>query len=114
MALVQVILFGIPAATSHDTDEYPVFLHFELGNLTAQAVWVIPSYPGYLSAESVSEIRVEKGVLRMIVDCADGFQSGPHETAWIRGGYPPGKVCSFFRKDLNKVSCPRSSFRPGW
>jgi hypothetical protein len=104
VAVIQVILFGMPGGSSHDTEDYPVILHFEDGNLFEEAYWVIPSYPGYVPADMVSEIRIDQGALTVYVDCSDGFQSGPHDAGWIRGRYPRGKLCSFFKKDdINKV-----------
>ena len=99
MATIQVIIWGIPGGTVHDTDEYPVVLHFEEGNTYEEASWVIPSYPGYVPGEDLSEIRVISGKLKVVVDSADGFQSGPHSAAWVKGGYPRGKLCSFLDVD---------------
>src|SRR5690349_12868482 len=95
MATIQVIIHGVPGGTVHDTDEYPVILHFEEGNEFEEASWVIPSFPGYIPGEMLSEIRVIHGPLRVMIDGADGFTFGPDEAGWVRGGYPRGKLASF-------------------
>ena len=99
MATIQVILHGIPGGTVHDTDSYPVHLQFNPGLNFEEAVWVIPSYPGHIPGDYVSEIRVMKGPLRVMVDGPDGFQSGPYDATWVRGGYPRGKLCAFLNVD---------------
>ena len=95
MALIQVILLDLGGISNHDTGYYPVVLHFEDGNAVRDANWIIPSYPAFLPAAMLSEIRVEQGSLKLFIDGEDGFQSGPHEAAWVRGRYPRGKLCAF-------------------
>ena len=102
MATIQVILHGIPGGTLHDTDNYPVILQFSEGLDFEEAVWVIPSYPGNIPGDYVSEIRVMQGPLKVVVDGPGGFQSGPHDTTWIRGGYPRGQLVSFLQ--VNNVT----------
>lgn len=99
MATVQVILNGMPGGTVHDTAQYPVILHFDDDKSVENAVWVIPSFPGHIPASMLSEIRVEVGPLQAMVEGPDGFQSGPHETNWIRCDYPRGKLVSFLKTD---------------
>ena len=99
MATIQVILHGIPGGTVHDTDNYPVILKFMEGLDIEEAVWVIPSYPGNIPGDYMSEIRVMQGPLKVMVDGPDGFQSGPHDCTWVRGGYPRGKLCAFLQVD---------------
>ncbi|MPZ50434.1 MAG: hypothetical protein GEU75_14230 [Dehalococcoidia bacterium] len=99
MAMIQVILHGIPGGTVHDTDNYPVVLKFSEGLSFEDAIWVIPSYPGNIPGDYISEIRVTNGPLQIMVDGPDGFQSGPYDTTWVRGGYPRGKLCSFLQVD---------------
>lgn len=95
MAMVQVILNGMPGGTVHDTEQYPVVLQFEDDKSIENAVWVIPSFPGHIPAGMLSEIRVQAGPLQAMVEGPEGFQSGPHETNWIRCDYPRGKIVSF-------------------
>ena len=97
MATVQVILNGMPGGTVHDTEQYPVILQFEEDKSIENAVWVIPSYPGHIPAGMLSEIRVQVGPLQAMVEGPEGFQSGPHETNWIRCDYPRGKIVSFLQ-----------------
>ena len=97
MATVQVILNGMPGGTVHDTESYPVVLKFEDDMNLDNAVWVIPSFPGHIPAGMLSEIRVQVGPLQAMVEGPDGFQSGPHETTWIRADYPRGKLVSFLK-----------------
>ena len=85
MATVQVILNGMPGGTQHDTDNYPVILQFDEEK----------DYGGGM----LSEIRVEGGPLECFVEGPEGFQSGPHETNWVRSDYPRGKLCSFLQMD---------------
>ena len=101
MATVQVILHGMPGGTLHDTDNYPVILQFDDRKNYAAAVWVIPSYPGHIPADMLSEIRVDAGPLEVFVEGPEGFQSGPHETNWVRSDYPRGKLCSFLQMDAS-------------
>jgi hypothetical protein len=103
MATVQVILHGMPGGTMHDTDGYPVILQFDEDRNYGGAVWVIPSYPGHIPAGMLSEIRVEGvgGPLTVFVEGPEGFQSGPHETNWVRSDYPRGKLCSFLQMDAS-------------
>jgi hypothetical protein len=35
------------------------------------------------------------------VEGPEGFQSGPHETNWVRSDYPRGKLCSFLQMDAS-------------
>lgn len=106
MATVQVILNGMPGGTVHDTEQYPVILQFEEDKTIENAVWVIPSYPGHIPAGMLSEIRVQVGPLQAMVEGPEGFQSGPHETSWIRCDYPRGKICSFLitNSDTHRMS----------
>ena len=97
MATVQVILNGMPGGTLHDTEQYPIVLRFEQDKSVENAVWVIPSFPGEVPASMLSEIRVQAGPLQAVVEGPEGFQSGPHETNWIRCDYPRGKIVSFLR-----------------
>ncbi len=101
MATVQVILHGMPAGTTHDTDNYPVILQFGEGKRYEEAAWVVPSYPGYIPAYMLSEIRVLEGPLSVVVDGPQGFQSGPHAADWVRSDYPRGKDCSFLHMDAD-------------
>jgi hypothetical protein len=97
MATVQVILNGMPGGTMHDTEAYPVVLRFDADKSVDNAVWVIPSFPGEIPAGMLSEIRVQAGPLQAMVEGPDGFQTGPHETNWIRCDYPRGKLVSFLQ-----------------
>jgi hypothetical protein len=97
MATIQVILNGMPGGTVHDTEQYPVVLHFEDDKDIQNAVWVIPSFPGHIPATMLSEIRVQVGPLQAVVEGPEGFQSGPYETNWIRCDYPRGKIVSFLK-----------------
>lgn len=97
MATVQVILNGMPGGTVHDTEQYPIILQFEEDKKVENAVWVIPSFPGHIPASMLSEIRVQVGPLQAMVEGPEGFQSGPHETSWIRCDYPRGKLVSFLK-----------------
>lgn len=99
MATVQVILNGMPGGTVHDTEQYPVILQFDEDRSVENAVWVIPSFPGHIPATMLSEIRVQVGPLQARVEGPEGFQSGPHETNWIRCDYPRGKLVSFLNTD---------------
>ena len=99
MATIQVILHGIPGGTVHDTDTYPVVLQFSESLMYEDAVWVIPSYPGQIPGDYVSEIRVMRGPLKVMVDGPNGFQSGPYDVTSVRGGYPRGKLCAFLNVD---------------
>jgi hypothetical protein len=99
MATVQVILHGMPGGTVHDTDGYPVILQFGEQKSYGNAVWVIPTYPGHIPAGMLSEIRVTGEPLTVYVEGPQGFQSGPHETNWVRSEYPRGKFCSFLQMD---------------
>lgn len=106
MATVQVILNGMPGGTVHDTEQYPVILKFDDDRSIANAVWVIPSFPGHIPASMLSEIRVQAGPLQAMVEGPEGFQSGPHETTWIRCEYPRGKLVSFLQtnSDTHRMS----------
>ena len=106
MATVQVILNGMPGGTVHDTEQYPVVLRFEDDKSVENAVWVIPSFPGEIPAAMLSEIRVQVGPLQAMVDGPEGFQSGPHDTTWIRCDYPRGKLVSFLQTggDTHKMT----------
>lgn len=106
MATVQVILNGMPGGTMHETEQYPVILKFSEDKSIENAVWVIPSFPGEIPAGMLSEIRVQVGPLQAMVDGPEGFQSGPHETTWIRCDYPRGKLCSFLQtnSDTRRLS----------
>lgn len=95
MATVQVIINGMPGGTMHDTDNYPVILQFDEDKSYGGAVWIIPSYPGHIPADMLSEIRVQGEPLECFIEGPEGFQSGPHETNWVRSDYPRGKLCSF-------------------
>lgn len=95
MAMVQVILHGVPSGSIHDTENYPVILQFDEDKNYENAVWIIPSYPGYIPAGMLSEIRVNQGPLTVFVDGPEGFKSGPHNADWVRCDYPRGKLCSF-------------------
>ena len=102
MAVVQVILNGMPGGTMHDTDNYPVTLQFDESKNYGGAVWIIPSYPGHIPAGMLSEIRIEGGgSVECFVEGPEGFQSGPHETNWVRSDYPRGKLCSFLQMDAS-------------
>jgi hypothetical protein len=102
MPIIQVILNGMPGGTMHDTDNYPVTLQFAENKSYGDAVWIIPSYPGHIPADMLSEIRVEGGgALECFVEGPEGFQSGPHETNWVRSDYPRGKLCSFLQMDAS-------------
>jgi hypothetical protein len=101
MATVQVILNGMPGGTLHDTDNYPIILQFDEGKNYGGAVWIVPSYPGHIPAGMLSEIRINTGPQEVIVDGPEGFQSGPHETNWVRSDYPRGKLCSFLLMDAS-------------
>jgi len=68
MATVQVILRGMPAGTTHDTDNYPVILQFGEEKRYEEASWIVPSYPGHIPAYMLSEIRVLEGPLSVVVD----------------------------------------------
>jgi hypothetical protein len=85
----------------HDTDNYPVILQFDERKNYGAAVWVIPSYPGHIPAGMLSEIRVNGGPVTVFVEGPEGFQSGPHETNWVRSDYPRGKLCSFLQTDAS-------------
>jgi hypothetical protein len=104
MASIQVILHGIPGGTIHDTESYPVILQFNEGLDFEEAVWVIPSYPGHIPGDYISEIRVLNGSLEVMVDGPGGFQSGPHTTNWIRGSYPRGKLVAFLNNKATNNS----------
>ena len=97
MAVVQVILNGMPGGSVHDTDSYPIILQFNDGRSYDGAEWIIPSYPGHIPAYMLSEIRVQEGDCSVEVDGPQGFQSGPHATNWVRSSYPRGKDCSFLQ-----------------
>lgn len=97
MATVQVILNGMPGGTVHDTEQYPIILKFDDDKSAENAVWVIPSFPGDIPAGMLSEIRVQVGPLQAMVEGPEGFQSGPHDTNWIRCDYPRGKLVSFLQ-----------------
>ena len=101
MATVQVILNGMPGGTVHDTEQYPVILKFDEDKSVENAVWVIPSFPGNIPASMLSEIRVQVGPLQAMVEGPSGFQSGPHETSWIRCDYPRGKIVSFLQTNTD-------------
>lgn len=101
MATVQVILRGLPEGSEHDTEGYPVILQFGDERNYEQAAWIIPSYPGVIPAYLLSEIRVLKGPLNVVVEGPEGFQSGPHPTDWVRSDYPRGKDCSFLQMDAH-------------
>lgn len=106
MATVQVILNGMPGGTVHDTEQYPVVLKFGEDKSVENAVWVIPSFPAEIPAGMLSEIRVQAGPLQVMVEGPEGFNSGPHETTWIRCDYPRGKLVSFLQtgNDTHKMS----------
>ena len=101
MATVQVILHGMPGGTMHDTDNYPIILQFNDSRSYDNAEWIIPSYPGHIPAYMLSEIRVSGGDMDIVVDGPVGFQSGPHESNWVRGNYPRGKDCAFLKTDAS-------------
>ncbi|HLF71840.1 MAG TPA: hypothetical protein VI759_06785 [Dehalococcoidia bacterium] len=101
MAQVQVILHGMPSGSVHDTDNYPVILQFDESKTYANAVWIVPSFPGAIPANALSEIRVEQGPLTVVVEGPKGFQSGPHDADWVRSDYPRGKLCSFLQMDAS-------------
>ena len=101
MATVQVILHGMPGGTMHDTDSYPIILQFNEARSYDDAEWIIPSYPGHIPAYMLSEIRVSQGGLSVVVEGPAGFQSGPHESNWVRSGYPRGKDCAFIKTDAD-------------
>jgi len=101
MAMVQVILHGVPSGSIHDTDNYPVILQFDEDKNYENAVWIIPSYPGYIPAGMLSEIRVNQGPLTVFVDGPEGFKSGPHNADWVRCDYPRGKLCSFLEMNAD-------------
>jgi len=101
MATVQVILHGMPSGSVHDTDNYPVILQFDEDKNYQNAVWIIPSYPGYIPAGMLSEIRVNQGPLTVFVEGPEGFQSGPHNADWVRCDYPRGKLCSFLEMNAD-------------
>jgi len=99
MATVQVILHGLPEGTLHDTQSYPVILQFGESKRYEEATWIVLSYPGYIPAYMLSEIRVLEGPLSVVVEGPEGFQSGPHTADWVRSDYPRGKDCSFLQMD---------------
>jgi len=99
--MVQVILHGVPSGSIHDTDNYPVILQFDEDKNYENAVWIIPSYPGYIPAGMLSEIRVNQGPLTVFVDGPEGFKSGPHNADWVRCDYPRGKLCSFLEMNAD-------------
>ena len=99
----MVILLGIPGGSVHDTDQYPVVLHFGDGNRYQDAVWVVPSFPGNIPALRLSEIRsVEGSSIKVIVEGPNGFESGPHDATWIKGNCAGGRICLF----LNNQDSP--------
>ena len=104
MARIEVILHGIPGGSEHDTDNYPVILSYSEEKAYYDASWIVPSYPGYIPAGMLSEIRVLTGPLSVVVDGPEGFQSGPYETNWVRSSYPRGKDCSFLKMDSSTLS----------
>jgi hypothetical protein len=101
MATIQVILNGMPGGTMHDTDNYPIILQFDENRTYGGAVWIVPSYPGHIPAGMLSEIRINAGPQEVFVEGPEGFQSGPHETNWVRSDYPRGKLCSFLQMDAS-------------
>jgi hypothetical protein len=95
MAQVQIIILGMPTGTVHETGDEPVVLQFSEEKDFEFAEWIVPTYPGYLPAGALSEIRVlEGGLMTVVIDGPEGFRSGPHQSNWIRGGYPRGKLLS--------------------
>ncbi len=94
MAVVQVILNGMPGGTMHDTESYGIILQFDDTKSYEDAEWIIPSYPGHIPGYMLSEIRVEQGELSVAIEGPEGFQSGPHTTNWVRSSYPRGKDVS--------------------
>ena len=93
MAMVQVILQGMPSGSVHDTEDNPIVLRFVEGNSYEDAEWVVPSFPDIIPSFYLSELRVESGRMNVSIE-APGFNSGPHETDWVRCNYPRGKACS--------------------
>src|SRR5688572_24323719 len=100
MARVHVILAGMPIKLEQDTDNYPVILSFSERGTYADAEWIVPSYPGHIPAEALSEIRCIEGQMSVVIDGPAGFQSGPHSAEWIRNFYPRGKCCAFIHRAL--------------
>jgi hypothetical protein len=104
MTLIQVILYGMPVGSVHDTAEYPVVLQFAETWDFEEAEWVIPSYPGYLTGPELSEIRVQEGTtFNVYVEGPEGYKSGPHQCNWVRGGYPRGKLVSLLEMGGGKM-----------
>ncbi len=93
MAMVQVILHGIPGGSVHDTAEDPIYLRFGESNDYDAAEWAVPTFPGLIPGYMLSELRVEQGRMTIFVE-AENFSSGPHAVDWVRSGYPRGKSCS--------------------
>ena len=104
MAMVQVILQGVPSGSVHDTEENPIVLRFVEGNSYEDAEWVVPSFPETIPSFYLSELRVESGRMNVYVE-APNFNSGPHVTDWVRSGYPRGKACSLIdlKEEAGKV-----------
>lgn len=105
MAQVQVIVLGIPVGSIHDTGDEPVVLQFTEERDFEFAEWLVPSYPDFLPAAALSEIRVlDGGHVSVIVEGPEGFRSGPHQSNWVRCGYPRGKLVSILEMGGGKMT----------
>ena len=101
MPQVQVILNSLIGGTTHDTETYPVILRFNEDKTYENAEWVIPTYPRTIPAPMLSELRITEGPVQVFIEGPEGFQSGPHQSTWVRSSYPRGKDVSILEVDPN-------------
>jgi hypothetical protein len=95
----------MPVGSVHETGTEPVVLLFSDERSYEDAEWIVPTYPGYLPADALSEVRVLDGShMSVIIDGPEGFRSGPHQSNWIRGGYPRGKLCAILEMGGGKMT----------
>ena len=95
MATIQVILRGYPSGGPIDAGEEPIILQFDQDGEYENAWWFIPGFGQELPAYVLSEIRVDPGqMLKVDIKGPEGFESGPHQTNWVRCDYPRGKLFS--------------------
>ena len=98
MAVIQVILHGIPSGGPNDTAEHPVVLQFDEDKQYENAFWLVPGFQQEIPAYLLSEIRVEPGpMLSVVIAGPGGMESGPHATNWVRCDYPRGKLFSLLQ-----------------
>lgn len=104
MPQVQVILNSLVGGTSHEAGTEPVVLRFNEDRDYESAEWVIPTYPRTIPAPMLSELRITEGTVMVLVEGPDGFSSGPHQTTWVRSGYPRGKDVSLLEVNAAEQS----------